>query len=180
MKKYRLEKLTAEEKTFAEENHNLIYSYLFNHGYSIEEYYSIAVFGYLKSVQIYHRREDIRARFGFPYVAFQYMRTELANHFKRENARKRKPAEPVLSLDGMDGMENFISGWNRNIPESEFFVMEIFSELMENLTQLQRKITELKIYGYENREVCMVLGIRPSTYYKELNRIKTAFERLVG
>ena len=35
--------LTKEEKIFAEKNHNLIYGFLHKRGYSIEEYYQIAV-----------------------------------------------------------------------------------------------------------------------------------------
>ena len=50
-----LEKLSVIERKFAEENHNLIYGFLHKHGYSIEDFYSIVVFGYLKAVQEYHR-----------------------------------------------------------------------------------------------------------------------------
>ena len=46
----KLTKLTEKERKYAEENHNLIYSFLHRHGYSIEDYYNIAVFGYLKDI----------------------------------------------------------------------------------------------------------------------------------
>lgn len=39
----KLTKLTEKERKYAEENHNLIYSFLHRHGYSIEDYYNIAV-----------------------------------------------------------------------------------------------------------------------------------------
>lgn len=44
----KLEKLTETEKKFAEENHNLVYGFLHKNGYSIESFYNIVVFGYLK------------------------------------------------------------------------------------------------------------------------------------
>lgn len=53
----KLEKLTDTERNFAEENHNLIYGFLHQKELSIEEYYNIAVFGFLKAVQVYHRRK---------------------------------------------------------------------------------------------------------------------------
>lgn len=47
-----MEKLSEIEKSFAENNHNLVYKFLHTYGYNIEEHYSVAVLGYLKSVQV--------------------------------------------------------------------------------------------------------------------------------
>ena len=63
--KYKLEPLTDFERKFATENHNLVYDFLHRHGYSLENYYEVAIFGFLKAVQIYNRREDLRNKYSF-------------------------------------------------------------------------------------------------------------------
>ncbi|MCB6288611.1 hypothetical protein LI250_20540, partial [[Clostridium] scindens] len=91
--------LTKQEQRFTEENHNLIYKYLHEHGYNIEEYYDVALFGFLKSVQAYHRKEKLKGNYNFSHIAYQYMRAEISNQRKTDNAKKRKPLESILSLD---------------------------------------------------------------------------------
>ena len=50
-----MERMSDIERKFAEENHNLVYSFLHSNKYNIEDFYSIAVMGYLKAVQAYIR-----------------------------------------------------------------------------------------------------------------------------
>lgn len=45
-----MERMSDIERKFAEENHNLVYSFLHSNKYNIEDFYSIAVMGYLKAV----------------------------------------------------------------------------------------------------------------------------------
>ena len=45
--------LTDEQRQFAAENHNLIYKYLWDRRLEIDDYYDIAVFGYLRAVKRY-------------------------------------------------------------------------------------------------------------------------------
>lgn len=47
----RLKTFTEEEKRLAEKNHDLVYQFLRAHSYSMEDYYNIVVFGYLKGIQ---------------------------------------------------------------------------------------------------------------------------------
>ena len=35
--------------------------------------YDIAIFGFLKAVQIYNRREDLRKKYAFPFISQQYI-----------------------------------------------------------------------------------------------------------
>ena len=170
MERHMIQPFTEQERKFAEENHNFIYGFLRKHGYSIEEFYNIAVFGYLKAVQVYHRKEKLNGNYNFSSIADKYMRAEISNHFKSESRKKRKPAGTIVSLDD-DGMENNCVGGKS--AEAEILDKETVKELLDKLTEVQRKIAELKMDGYSNREVYLFLEIKPSTYYKELQRIKT-------
>lgn len=183
MKNHKLQPLTKKEKRQAEENHNLVYSFLHRHGYSIEDFYNIAIFGYLRGIQIYNRREDLRNEYQLAFICERYMNAEIGNYFRTENAQKRKPAETVASLDAdyaeMENLYNCTCGKSAE-PEDEIMEAELIAELLEHLTGSQRKIAEMKMEGYNNKEIYLILKIKPSTFYKELQRIKSILENLVG
>lgn len=176
----KLEKLTESEKKFAEENHNLVYGFLHRYKYSIEEYYNIVIFGYLKGVQVYHRRKDLQSKYDFPFIAWQYMRSEIGHHFESENTQKRKPLESIISLDTKhEEMENFYNIVGGKSAEGDVMEKMLIVDIMNNLSEVQRKITELKIRGYDNKEVYLLLKIPSSTYYKELQRMKSVIDKLI-
>ena len=176
-----MQPLTKQEQRFAEENHNLIYKYLREHGYSIEEHYSTAVFGYLKAVQAYHRKEKMNGNYNFSYIAYQYMRAEFSDQRKHDNAKKRIPMENIQSLDEeyeeSENLYNCILGGKS--AEDEVIDSERMTELLEILSAIQRKIISLRMDGFSNKETFLILEIKPSTYYKELNRIKEVFGNIL-
>ena len=53
--------LTAEESAFAAEHHHLLLSYLKKARLDFDEFYDIAVFGYLRAVRKYLARPELRA-----------------------------------------------------------------------------------------------------------------------
>lgn len=180
MNKYKLQPLNNQEKSYAEEHHKLVYNFLHKKGYSIEEYYSIAVIGYLKAVQIYHRREDLRSKYDFPFISWQYMRSEIGNHFRMENSKKRKPSGEVISLDAeYSDMESLYNSVGGKSAESNVMEIELIADIMKGLSEAQRKIVQLKIDGYSNKEVHLLLKIPSSTYYKEMQKIKVVTKKLL-
>lgn len=181
MERYKLEKLTETEKQLAEMNHNLIYDYLHTYGYSIETYYSVVIFGYLKGIQLYCKREDFRKKYDLPFICWRYMRAELGNQFKAETRLKRKPVESVLSLDANEiAEESFYNCVGGKSAEDEVMEVETLLELLERLSETQRKIAEMKMDGYGNKEIFLLLEMPESTFYKEMNRIKKVVKELAS
>lgn len=178
---YKLEPLTDSERQFATENHNLVYCFLNRYGYSMENYYDVAIFGFLKAVQIYSRREDLRNKYDFPFISWQYMRSEVGNHCRMEDAKKRKPLGALVSLDAeyaeTENLYNCIGGKS---PELEAVAMEQVEELLNGLSDAQRKIAELKVAGYRSKEIYSALGMKSSTYYAAVKRIKKALAEMTG
>lgn len=181
---YSISPLTAEEKKAAEENHNLVYDFLHRHGYSLEDYYDIAIFGFLKAVQVYSRREDLRNKYAFPFISQQYMRSEIGNHCRMKDAKKRKPSGTLVSLDAeyaeSENFYNCISAIGGESTESEVMAMEHMTEILNSLSDKQQKIAELKVDGYSSREIYSALEMKPSSYYVEVNRIKKILEEMIG
>ncbi len=184
MDKYKLEPLTDFERKFAEENHNLVYSFLHKYGYNLEVYYDVAIFGYLKAVQIYNRREDLRNKYPFPFISKQYMRAEIGNYFRTENAKKRRPSETVVSLDaeysGTENLYNCVCDIGGKSPELETLETGQLMEFLSGLSDAQRKITEMKMDGYNNKEIYSALEMKSSTFYVEVQRLKEALAEMIG
>ena len=176
-----MQPLSDLEKKQAEEHHGLVYSFLHRHKYSIEDFYNIAIDGYLKGIQTYNRREDLKGKYQVAFICEQYMRAEVKDYFRIQNAQKRKPTETIISLDAnyaeTDTIYNLIGVKS---VEDELLELELLEELLENLSKAQRDIVKMKMKGYSNKEVYLSLAIPKSTYYKELDRIKVVFKGLVG
>ena len=160
-----MQPLTEQEKQFAEKNHGLVYSFLHRYKYSIDDFYDIVIFGFLKAVQVYHRKENVKWKYDFAFIAWQYMRSEIGNHFRMESALKRKMETVAVSLD-----ERYIGvGYSL---EDSYIGKESFLEYTQELDKEQRKMINWKIRGYSNKEIYNELGIKRSTYYKKWNRVK--------
>ncbi len=173
------EKLTEIEKQFAEKNHNLIYGFLHKRGYSIEEYYQIAVFGFVKAVEVYHRKPDVAEKYDFSYIAWQYMRAEIKDHVKTENNRKHKPEESVVSLDAKaDNRESLYNAIGGKSVETDMIERQAVLGLLKNMTELQQKISVYKMNGFNNREICIMLKVSESSFYAEMKRIKSILKSL--
>ena len=65
-------------------------------------------------------------------------------------------------------------------PEMEMLETERFMEFLDGLSDTQRKITEMKVDGYNNKEIYSALEIKPSTYYVEMKRIKNVLTEMIG
>ena len=181
MKNHKLIPLSDYEKRVAEKNHNLVYSFLHRHRYSIEEYYNVVIFGYLKGIQIYNRREDLRNEFELAFICERYMLAEITNHFKIMNTQKRNPMETIVSLDANytdeENLYNCVGG--KLLVEDEIIERELLAELLGNLSSIQQEIAKMRVDGYKNEEICLLLKIKPSTFYKELRLTKSTLESML-
>lgn len=173
MENNKLSHFSESERAFATANHNLIKSFLHRFGYDMEEYYSIVVPGYLKAVQVYLRREDLRKQYSFKCISYHCMRSQIGNYIKAMNTQKRKPIEPLISLDAeYDDMESLYNCIGGKSLESEIMEAESITELLEKFSDIQKNIIILRMEGYGNKEICALLEIGSTTFYKELRKIK--------
>ena len=89
--------LTEEQRQFADENHNLIYTYLWDRRLEIDGYYDIAVFGYLRAVKRYLSEPWLR-RYQFSSVAWHAMRQSIASFPRAEERRKETERKYLKTL----------------------------------------------------------------------------------
>lgn len=80
--------LTQEEQRFAEESHYVMEWFFRISGYNKDEYYDIAVFGYLKAVQNWCTREELH-QYSFATIAYKAMSSRISNEHYKRNRRIR-------------------------------------------------------------------------------------------
>lgn len=145
--------LTSEQRKFAADHHNLIYSFLNDNRLSEDDYYDVVVFGYLKAIRDYFLRKDLQ-EYSFGTIAWRAMRQSLSNHYKAQKRQKRN-AEVVsihISLYG-DGLP-----LEQTIPAPdtlmEHLEAELFlHELAGRVSRQQLDAIHMKSCGYGVRDI---------------------------
>lgn len=128
MSKFTLQPLTEKEKRLAEKYHNAVYSFLHRHGYSIEEYYDVAIMGFLKGIQKYNRDESLQ-QWSILTICEYKMQTAISQEIKKRYTKSRKSECGCVSLDApyfeyKDGREkNLLDMLPTESLEDEFFRM---------------------------------------------------------
>ena len=56
---------------------------------------------------------------------------------------------------------------------------EELAELLDNLSEIQRKIAEMRMDGYKAKEIYVVLDLKPATYFREVKKIKAILESVI-
>lgn len=188
MSKFTLQPLTEKEKKLAEKYHNAVYSFLHRHGYSIDEYYDIAIMGFLKGIQQYNRDESLQ-QWSILTICEYKMQSAIAQELQKRQTKSRKPDRYIVSLDapcfeGKDGREkNLIDMLPTETLEDEFFKMydeenadERAKKILEPYTDIQRKIICLKADGHTHSEIAKILNITFDAVGRELRKIRDGLQ----
>jgi RNA polymerase sigma-70 factor (ECF subfamily) len=149
-----LHELTSEQQSFAEDNHNLVYTFLRNKGLRQDDFYDVIIFGYLRAVQKYLIRENLRLQYEFSTIAWRAMECDLANHYKAQSRPSRKAV--TISLDAMvnDGQLTVAE----TIPDPDLFEDRLdagflWEEIISLLTPEQTDVLRMRADGYTTREI---------------------------
>lgn len=78
--------LTLEEQRFAEDNHNLVYSFLACKRLPRNSWYDIVIFGYLTAIKKWFARPELH-RYKFSGIAYSSMMTCFCNELAKINNR---------------------------------------------------------------------------------------------
>lgn len=176
------DRLTKEEQIFAEQHHDEIYKFLNSKKLSIEEYYDIAVLGYLKGVKDYCRKESAR-QFTFSAVATRAMLDCIYKNWRSESAQKRKLNHVPCSLDANiieEGKESNlydIVADTRNVIE-DFETSEMLKYLFKTLSHKGTEVLKMLIKGYSKVEIQRSCNLKRKAFESEMQIIKNNYLRL--
>ena len=157
--------MTMDESAFAEEYHYLICSYLRKCKLPVDEFYDIAVFGYLRAVRKYLARPELRERYKFSTIAYRAMSCDV--HHSREYWNRAKRKGDVRQLDEerhSDDLRDKVSGAVDNVIDFEL--------LASRITPAQRRIASLRADGYQDKEIAAICGIDHADVAAEMEDAK--------
>jgi len=175
-----LTKLTNSQRDFAGRNHDLVPQYLKAKGLDESDYYDIAVFGYLRAVQVYDQKPELQ-KYSFRTIANKRMYAAIWNHFRSLRAAKRSAEVISLNFTGSDGMEliEHIAS-----PGPSVFEYAEAREKWENVkaaaTPEQARVIKMRARGYTNREIGKVYYLSPSAVSGRICRLRKKAERLAA
>ena len=145
--------MDERERKLAEDNHNLIYSFLKKHRLSIEEYYGVAAVGLCRAAEKY-REGDTR----FSTFAYLCMMSAVRQEMHRNQMKKRIPPEKIISLEREI---TYANGDSRRVMdcipaetnmESEALQSCAFGNAMKRLKKWEREVIFLLLCGYTLQE----------------------------
>lgn len=157
--------LTRMESEFAAEHHALIGTFLQAFDLPEEDFYDVAVFGYLSAVRAYLAREELR-RDSFRTVAYRAM--------NRCVCRSREFW--MLEAHGActeSYREEFHSQDLRDTVAETCETVLSFQELAGQLTHRQLRIAEMRVEGYCDREIADYCRIGYREVQAEIGRAKS-------
>ena len=147
--------LTLEQQTFAENHHNLVCAFLHTKKLSQDDYYDVVIFGYLRAVQQYCVRADLRQKYSFSTIAWRKMTDDLYKYFKTQMRRSQIAVmvsleSPVRGSESMT-MAEVVSGPDRTLEQLD--ASFLWEDISACLTREQADMLHQRADGYTTREI---------------------------
>ena len=175
--------LTDEEREFAAdwENYKKLFEFMNFYHMNQEEWYDILIIPYLQAVKKYHVREDLRANYKFWHVCNLMLSKAVYNHNRAMTRQKRMPDGGILSLDFMVEGDNPFSEhtlddlWIDRKQQTEKIVLdkEMLAEILIGLDDVQSRIFEMLLEGYNKTEISKQLAISYTTLKAQLEKLQS-------
>lgn len=169
-----MEPLNEEERKFAEENHNLIYSFLNQYRLPVEEWYGIAALGYLQGVKNYDPNKKSFSAFVYRCM-LNAVRMEM-----RRNRLRNQWHNGIVSMDITVGHSGEITVKDL-IPDKDGVDSLVeYNEYIRRINTLPKKVKAVVILlmqGYSQKEISEILGHSQPYISKLVNRARGLIER---
>ena len=159
--------LTPEECQFAEDNHDIIYSFMRCKRLS-EDYYDIIAFGFLRAVRKYFERSELR-QYSFKTIAYYAMNSDLYNHYRKQYRQKRRAY--IVSFDTVVYDDDRLTLMDI-IPDENADCNILLEEISEMLPADQFNIVRMKAEGYNDREIAQSYNIPVKSVKDMLSSIR--------
>ena len=145
--------LTPEQCLFAAKHHDLVYKFLRKKQLSVDEFYDVIVFGYLRAVYRFLTLPELQ-KYSFKTVAWKGMEGELCNHNRICKSQKHNAFVIILHIptyeDGLS-LEETIPAPNPHMRQLEEQLL--LHDLAKRVSRQQMNIVRLKSCGYNDRDI---------------------------
>lgn len=173
--------LTDEERAFAAdaENYNQLFKFMSFNKLDTEEWYDILIIPYLQAVKKYCSRPELHI-YPFHAVSNKVLSCAYHHYWRSYNTQKNMPEGGIISLDfTLQGDNQFSEHtldemWVDRRQQVERVVLdrEMLTEIMLNLDEVQSRIFEMLLVGYNKREIVEELCITLTMLQTQLKRMQ--------
>lgn len=164
MRKVRI--MTHEEREFAEQHHGMVAGFLRRKRLPEEDFYDVAVFGYLSAVQLYVRDPPA----GVPFEALAIRAMMDALHQDREYNVRAKRNGYAISWENMrGGLPETIEDPKQDV-HRQAERRDLLERAMKAATPNEMPIIRLLIGGYGLTEAARTLGLSKGAACMRMHR----------
>lgn len=163
--------LTPEQKTFATDNHGLVYKFLNENQLPEDEFYDVVIFGYLRAVRRFFVETNLQ-KYSFSTIAWNCMRVDLFNYNKM-HFRKKRNAE-TISIHLIPHENTLPIEETLAKPDELMLQLEtklLLHDLAGCISRQQMDMIRLKTSGYSIRDIAHIQKI-------PMKRVKEALEEV--
>ena len=146
-----LRPMTAEEREFAEQKHDLVIDFLRRKRLPIDDYYDVVIFGYLSAVQQYFRNPP--TGISFKAMAFRAMKDSVLR--EGEYGARAKRCGVTVSIDAAD-RHSTIQDPKQNT-EQQAERKALLEQAASIATQREANIIRLLVNGFALHEAARFL-----------------------
>ena len=172
-------RMTDEQRKMVEQNHNLIYDFLYKQNLDTEEYYDIAAIGLCEAAIKYDSK-----RSKFSTFAYRCMKSEV-NHYHAYNTRKRRiPADHIYSYDILlNDNEEECDSYIDKLFESDFNTYEIveisisFANFSSELNDREKFIIKCFESGLNQTETAKEIGVTQQSVSQSVKKIRNKWNK---
>jgi len=162
-------RLTKEEQIFAEENHNLVYTFLNQKGLDESEYYDIVIMAYLKSIRGYLINSKVlENKSNFSTLAWRAMQNAVNKTKKKE--KSFASLDEIVNSD-LDYPLIDILGHEDDFDEKLAY-FELLKQIRPYLTAKEEEVLRRKADGYKYSDLAKFEGITNSGIGSRLSRAR--------
>lgn len=155
-----MEKLTEDERIIAEQNHNLIYSFIWKKNLDVDEWYGILSIGYLKGIKKYIKSECKHSLSTYVYNSMYY---EYLDELRR---RYDKVKDIPCEIEDTRGCEC-----------DGYAISELMTYLHKICTEKEYEVIKLVCLGYPQREIAKKVYYSYSGVAKIIERVRMKIEK---
>lgn len=169
--------MTEEQKKLVEDNHKLIYAYLYQKDLDEEEYYDLAAIGLCKAA----KKFDPNKGYKFSTLAYKSMQNEILNGMRLEKLKRCIPknklvyynSETIFS-ESSEEYINFLPS-KENIEDDAIF--SVFFEWICSKCKKERDVEILRFLmeGYTHKEIGDIFNISRQTIGKIRDEIRDKY-----
>lgn len=170
--------LTPEQKTFAADNHGLVYKFLNENQLPEDEFYDVVIFGYLRAVRRFFVETNLQ-KYSFSTIAWNCMRVDLFNYNKM-HFRKKRNAETIsihlIPHENTLPIEETLAN-----PDELMLQLEtklLLHDLAGRVSRQQMDMIRLKTSGYSIRDIAHIQKIPMKCVKEALEEVRQILIKL--